>query len=162
MPDKSLNNGYLRTGHLIKENCNNLSDDTTNIIPLLNDELTLTTSSIIPSRQLTMTTFTNNTINNGPSHLTAASAATTNNINNNNKSATIVHFGPGSNIPKTSIQRKRNFTTSNDYLFKEPKLRKRLFILAIAFIVFGAGIGALTIYFVGNFKCITDDKSGKY
>lgn len=65
----------------------------------------------------------------------------------------IVNFGPGATT-RTSIPRQYTFGS----VYKEPQLRNRLLILAVAFMVVGAAIGALTIYFAGNQTCLQGKK----
>lgn len=66
----------------------------------------------------------------------------------------IVNFGPTGATTRTSIS--RHYTLGSVY--KEPRLRNRLIVLAVAFMVLGAAFGALTIYFAGTPSCL----QGKY
>lgn len=110
----------------------NVLDDSTNIAPLLAGDLQST-----------------------PTRGRVNSAAS---IGVNNKSATIVHFNPSSAVTRTSIQ--RGFAA--DCFFREPRQRRRLFVLAVALVVFGAAVGALAIYFAGSYQCTsTEIPSGK-
>lgn len=62
----------------------------------------------------------------------------------------IVNFGPTGATTRTSIS--RHYTLGSVY--KEPRLRNRLIVLAVAFMVLGAAFGALTIYFAGTPNCL--------
>lgn len=62
----------------------------------------------------------------------------------------IVNFGPTGATTRTSIS--RHYTLGSVY--KEPRLRNRLIVLAVAFMVLGAAFGALTIYFAGSPNCL--------
>lgn len=53
--------------------------------------------------------------------------------------------GASSHSPQTSHQ--------SEWLLKESTLRCRLLVLAVALTVLGAAIGALAIYFAGNYRC---------
>ncbi|XP_055711716.1 neprilysin-1 [Phlebotomus papatasi] len=64
------------------------------------------------------------------------------------KTSTIVHFAPGS-VPQTSVQRGLPI----EFMYRDTKLRRRLLVLAVALMVLGAAIGALSIYFAGTFNC---------
>ncbi|GAB0091434.1 Neprilysin-1 [Sergentomyia squamirostris] len=64
------------------------------------------------------------------------------------KTSTIVHFAPGS-VPQTSVQRRMPI----EFMYRDTKLRRRLLVLAVALMVLGAAIGALSIYFAGTFNC---------
>lgn len=159
MPEKTLNNGYLRTPHSNENGSSNgggggvgtgvggigislgtglnedASTDVTTTSPLLGGGNTTTTGSTQAIN------LGNVVVNNGPL---------------NNKTPTIVHFGAGSNVPRTSLHNASGLTQpahTSDCFFKESTLRRRLLVLAISFMVFGAAIGALAIYFAGSYRC---------
>ncbi|XP_059609533.1 neprilysin-1 [Phlebotomus argentipes] len=70
------------------------------------------------------------------------------------KTSTVVHFAPGS-VPQTSVQRGLPI----EFMYRDTKLRRRLLVLAVALMVLGAAIGALSIYFAGTFNCCSTRES---
>lgn len=78
-------------------------------------------------------------------------------------------IGPNSNATRTSLQHNAPPLASyisthsphsstphqSEWLLKESTLRCRLLVLAVALTVLGAAIGALAIYFAGNYRCQT-------
>lgn len=65
------------------------------------------------------------------------------------------------NVPITTTTTTTTSRNPPVSIFRQPKLKRPLIVLAIAFMVLGAAIGALTIYFFGNFTARSVDETGK-
>ncbi|XP_036345070.1 neprilysin-1-like, partial [Rhagoletis pomonella] len=175
MPEtnKLLNNGYLRTPHIFGVSSGATMEDggaTTAVSPLLSDSGDIATTTLIDDKlsnlQQNSNNLNNSAANNGP-HV---------------KLPTVVYLGAdsggggggggvggvgvsinsGTGATRTTLQRNapspyQSTTTPmhqhSDWLMKEPTQRRRLLILAAAFMVLGAAIGALAIYFAGSYRC---------
>lgn len=181
--NKLINNGYLRstTPQIVSikgggDNTNNSSNtiddggDATVVSPLLYKEQTSVGAhqqNAISSQTASANAPKSNEINISATTKSPSSSAPyqTNGPHSHTKVPTVVYLGndnTGSGGGRISLQRNANVPppystppTTTDWLLKEPSLRRRLLVLAVAFTVLGAAIGALAIYFAStSYPCI--------
>uniref|UniRef100_W8BVC8 Membrane metallo-endopeptidase-like 1 n=1 Tax=Ceratitis capitata TaxID=7213 RepID=W8BVC8_CERCA len=181
MPDtnKLLNNGYLRTPHIFGLSTGSTMDDsgaTTAISPLLEDSSGIATTALsdetLHSLQQNSKNLNNMAANNGP-HVklpTVVYLGTDSGGGGVSGAVAGTGGGLGAAATRTTLQRnvpspyqstttpmhhshRNHANQQSDWLTKEPQQRRRLLILAVAFTVLGAAIGALAIYFAGSYRC---------
>ncbi|XP_067638908.1 neprilysin-1 isoform X2 [Eurosta solidaginis] len=176
---KLFNNGYLRTPHLFGLSTGASMDDssaTTADLPLLSDSNDIATTALSDDKLLSLQqnsrNLNNSTANNGP-HVklptvvylgTDSAVGSVGGVGRGNGGVGGIGVGIGSgsrgarttlqcNVPSPYHTTTTPIHQQTDWLIKEPTQRRRFLILAGAFMVLGAAIGALAIYFAGGNRC---------
>ncbi|XP_075158304.1 M13 family metallopeptidase neprilysin 1 [Haematobia irritans] len=178
--NKLINNGYLRTPYVTKNNGHGTTgnpsnqmqnddsigggvgvDDRTTIISLKDDANASVISPLLGGE--TQTDLSANEVMHQSSTPQCA-----NNVGHI-KHPTVVFLGTdsggggiGGGVSHTTLQcnapaaySHHTHPPQSDLLLKESSLRCRLLVLAVALTVLGAAIGAMAIYFAGSYRCQT-------